>query len=847
MADMQSVYNLVLSAQDKASAVMQKIAVEAKKTGDSANQAAKALNFLKNLQIAEYAMQAAAKFAAMAKATIDIADEMGKLSDKTGLTVEQLSMLRELAKYNGVDIEKFAASVAKMNIRAAESPADFERLGIAVKDAQGNIRPTIDLLGDVAEKIKGTKSPAQQAAIAVGIFGKAGVDLIPTLKQGRDGIAAVEEETKKLGAVMSKDLSNAAAEFNDNLQRVAMASQGVTNAILSDLLPSTNLLLNMFVEYKKGAAEGIDTNGKFQKSVVDLAEEPALQSIIVTLATIANVLEGVKDAGATAFDFVSTAIAGLGMLLETASTQLNAFVKGSYQEVVDAGKAFKTQHEALYNDFTERLAARGQTKKLGDKIMDAYESALNRVRVAQQKATAQEEATTKGVAISTKATWDAMWNAQRGAMVRTAETAKDAVEKAKAAVSLLKAVRNEFNDLFERLSKGNALQAIDKQLDRIQKKYDNAKKKDDYLRGRAEDQAMRGLSNERDGYADAVEAAKTKLEAAQRELEKRDSRSNELEVEAAQRALTAAQDKLKASESNLATQQKSLEATREERAHQEKMAEFARQGQEAEASTLQKYESQLAIQKQIEEITARIAENKKMKRGNEEEIAAMRDIGKTLDENRANGYNLLSKESAINFAQQLKEIGQQAAAADAAMYEAKADAALEAHKNAVQGIQDQLSKVDLNLSPESVQKAADEAFKKISEALQNIQANIQVNADLRAESSGGGEPKKFATGGYVRGPGSGTSDSIPARLSNGEFVINAASTSRHRQVLEAINSGAGVHQLAGLVTGSANASAEPAGGYLRIDLNSSAGTFSMGPGTSQAELEKYLRRAGLKR
>lgn len=44
-------------------------------------------------------------------------------------------------------------------------------------------------------------------------------------------------------------------------------------------------------------------------------------------------------------------------------------------------------------------------------------------------------------------------------------------------------------------------------------------------------------------------------------------------------------------------------------------------------------------------------------------------------------------------------------------------------------------------------------------------------------------------GGHVSGPGTGTSDSIPARLSNGEFVVNAKATKRNRAVLEAINSG----------------------------------------------------------
>ncbi|MGQ7242947.1 hypothetical protein ACUN9V_05720 [Salinicola sp. V024] len=46
----------------------------------------------------------------------------------------------------------------------------------------------------------------------------------------------------------------------------------------------------------------------------------------------------------------------------------------------------------------------------------------------------------------------------------------------------------------------------------------------------------------------------------------------------------------------------------------------------------------------------------------------------------------------------------------------------------------------------------------------------------------------FANGGYVSGPGTSRSDSIPAALSNGEFVVNAAATRQHRPMLEAMNS-----------------------------------------------------------
>lgn len=50
---------------------------------------------------------------------------------------------------------------------------------------------------------------------------------------------------------------------------------------------------------------------------------------------------------------------------------------------------------------------------------------------------------------------------------------------------------------------------------------------------------------------------------------------------------------------------------------------------------------------------------------------------------------------------------------------------------------------------------------------------------------------KFATGGFVSGPGTGTSDSIPARLSNGESVINARSTAMFGPLLSSLNQAGG--------------------------------------------------------
>ena len=52
------------------------------------------------------------------------------------------------------------------------------------------------------------------------------------------------------------------------------------------------------------------------------------------------------------------------------------------------------------------------------------------------------------------------------------------------------------------------------------------------------------------------------------------------------------------------------------------------------------------------------------------------------------------------------------------------------------------------------------------------------------------EDTGYATGGYITGPGTGTSDSIPARLSNGEFVIRSEAVKRYgTNFLNAVNDG----------------------------------------------------------
>lgn len=80
-----------------------------------------------------------------------------------------------------------------------------------------------------------------------------------------------------------------------------------------------------------------------------------------------------------------------------------------------------------------------------------------------------------------------------------------------------------------------------------------------------------------------------------------------------------------------------------------------------------------------------------------------------------------------------------------------------------------------------------------------------------------GVSKKKATGGLITGPGTGTSDSIPAMLSNGEYVINAAAVQRlGTAYLDTLNS---PHYAEGGQVGTPDMGAAGSGGSVTLNVS----------------------------
>jgi hypothetical protein len=185
----------------------------------------------------------AGAFVGFVKNSIDAADALDDVAQKSGVAVESLSALGYAAKIEGINVEDLGGSLVKLNVglqAAANGSTEmrdaFAAVGVSVAELQ-NIRPDEAFLR-IAESFQSMDDGAEKSARAVRLFGRAGADLIPLLNQGRDGLAAMGDEARRMGLVISSEAAAEAARFNDNLTKLSASAEAFGVAIGNIVLPS---------------------------------------------------------------------------------------------------------------------------------------------------------------------------------------------------------------------------------------------------------------------------------------------------------------------------------------------------------------------------------------------------------------------------------------------------------------------------------------------------------------------------------------------------------------------------------------------------------------------------------
>lgn len=228
-----------------------------------------------------------AGFVDLARRTAIAGDQAAKAATRMRLTAEEVQELDFALRQSGGSIDTFEKGIRRIakNARDAErglstAVASFKDANVEFRDAEGNLRPPLELLEDFADEIIKVEDESQQLALAQELLGRSGADLLPFLLQGKDGIRALRQEARDLGFVMSEEAAKASEEFLDNMEKVSDIVTGLRQRVGAELIPVLNEAIVRFVDWFRANKDIIAQRVDRFADTVRLAFENLLRTLM---------------------------------------------------------------------------------------------------------------------------------------------------------------------------------------------------------------------------------------------------------------------------------------------------------------------------------------------------------------------------------------------------------------------------------------------------------------------------------------------------------------------------------------------------------------------------------------
>lgn len=209
---------------------------------------------------------------ATAKSTANFGEEMLKGSQKTGIAVQTFGALAHAARMADLDnqqlitgLKALSQNMVEAQRQTGDGEAVFRRLGVAAVDSAGKLKPTEQVLLELADVFERSADGAGKTEAAVKLFGRAGLELIPFLNMGKAGITELMSAAERLGVTMSKDDAEAANKFNDELKVLDAQVKGLTVSIGLPLVRGLTDVLQLFQELQVSIKNAGDEMAGFSK------------------------------------------------------------------------------------------------------------------------------------------------------------------------------------------------------------------------------------------------------------------------------------------------------------------------------------------------------------------------------------------------------------------------------------------------------------------------------------------------------------------------------------------------------------------------------------------------------
>ena len=266
-----------------------------------------------------------------AKSVAEYGDNIDKMSQKMGISAQAYQEWDFVMQHSGTSMESLKASMKTLANAAEGNNAAFKELGISTKDLANMSQE--DLFSSVIAGLQEVDDTTQRTYLAGQLLGRGATELGALLNMSAEETANMKQEIHDLGGVLDDTAVKNAATFQDTLQNLTVASDGLKNSLVSNLLPSITTVMNGFTGLITGA-DGADK--KISSGVESLIRNistgmpQALEAITSVVSGVASVMPelvvSISDAiisalpqlGETFLQIGSSAMEALGSVIPQA-------------------------------------------------------------------------------------------------------------------------------------------------------------------------------------------------------------------------------------------------------------------------------------------------------------------------------------------------------------------------------------------------------------------------------------------------------------------------------------------------------------------------------------------------
>src|SRR5260221_270975 len=383
--------------------------------GKSSNGIAQAATALGGLAAAGIAV--AAGLSLMAKEGAEVTERLSQISQKTGISTHDLQVLEAAGQSVGLSLDdmvigfrKFDQAITGNGRHAGAATSVLKQLGITARDNR-------EALLQAADAFKGMEDGPKKAADAVALFGKSGLNMIPFLNKGRNGILEFEDAVDTFGPKITKQGIENTEAWKVSVEKLSLSWQNMAVTISDQVLPALTKTTTAIAGLVRGASvitgasltaigallHGENVGGAIAMYLGERTDEGGTQAELQSLQRSAPIdtskgvealfgpqtkhpLEGAPDLGSHIFADITHAMDGLTKDLTLGKNALDDFYGNWDRQARGTVESINKAYDQQLAHFQGLLAlgqiSAEQATDVYDKIQRQREETLKGLRQA---------------------------------------------------------------------------------------------------------------------------------------------------------------------------------------------------------------------------------------------------------------------------------------------------------------------------------------------------------------------------------------------------------------------------------------------------------------------------------